>query len=129
VPDLPKLFSQLGLSKSLQRVKFGGVVGKQTYLGIFGVGALAVIAFRADSNGALIIGVVAALMVLIIAVMNYIYASNHPVEAMMEGGEMLALQHQQLAAKGLASPPASEFKAGPLDLGSGGSIKVPDAGV
>ncbi len=104
-------------------------MGKQTYLGIFGVGALAVIAFRADSNGALIIGVVAALMVLIIAVMNYIYASNHPVEAMMEGGEMLALQHQQLAAKGLASPPASEFKAGPLDLGSGGSIKVPDAGV
>lgn len=88
-------------------------MGKQTYLGIFGVVGLAAIAFRADSNGALMIAVGTIILVIAIAVLNYRYADRHPVEAMMEGTEMLALQHQMLAAKRLELPKESAVVPNP----------------
>jgi hypothetical protein len=42
------LRSELGLSKTLQRIKFGGVVGKQTLLAVIAAVALAAIGLRAD---------------------------------------------------------------------------------
>jgi hypothetical protein len=103
--DLPirKVLSQLGLTKSLQRIKFGGVVGKQTLLGIAGMTVLGVIAWKTNANG-IIIALLAVFLVLAVAIMNFLYADRHPAEAMLEGLEMVALHHQMLAAKTLEPP-------------------------
>jgi hypothetical protein len=104
-PSLSKTISKLGLSKSLQKIKFGGVVGKQTLLGLVGVLALAAIARSGGEKDALIIAVLAAVVLILIAVLNYCFADRHPVEAMLEGAEMVALHHQVLAAKSEESLP------------------------
>ena len=62
-------------------IKFGGVVGKQTLLGIFAVGSLAAIAWRAPPDQVPIIAIGAVVIVLVIAVLNFIFADRHPVEA------------------------------------------------
>jgi hypothetical protein len=98
---ISKIMSQLGISKSLQKIKFGGVVGKQTLLGVIGVFALATIAWKTDAKDALFIAILAAVFLVLIAVLNFTFAHKHPVEAMLEGTEMLALQHQVLAAKSM----------------------------
>jgi hypothetical protein len=102
-----KIIARLGLNKLVQRVKFGGVVGKQTLLGIATVAGLAVIAWKAESKDVIFIAIAAAVIALTIAVLNFCYARSHPVEAMMEGTEMLVLQHQVLASKSVEPPKSS----------------------
>jgi hypothetical protein len=101
---LPKLLNGLGISKSLQRIKFGGVVGKQSLLGIALVAMLGVVAWKVPSSQALFVAGIAAFIVALIAVLNFCYANKHPVEAMMEGAEVLALQHEVLASKSVEPP-------------------------
>lgn len=99
-----KMLAQLGIGKTLQKIKFGGVVGKQTLLGVLGVFALAVIAWRADAKYAALIGILAAAVLILVAILNFCFAHKHPAEAMLEGTEMLALQHHMLAAKYMDIP-------------------------
>lgn len=116
MPDLPsplKILSQLGLTKSLQRIKFGGVVGKQTLLAVIGACAIAAIAWRSDPAYAWIFGICAVVLLLVVAVLNFWYAHAHPAEAMLEGTEMLAFQHQMLAAKFLQPPKDSAIIPNP----------------
>jgi len=97
--SVSKIFSRLGITKSLQRIKFGGVVGKQTLLGLVGAGMLAAIALRADAQTGLVLGVLAGILLILIAVLNFSFANKHPAEAMLEGLEMLAFHHQTRASK------------------------------
>jgi hypothetical protein len=99
-----KLLSQLGLS--LQKIKFGGVVGKQTLLGVFGALALAVIAWRATPQYAPLLGIIAGILLLTVVVLNFVYANRHPVEATLEGAEMVAFHYQSMAAKNMPEPPS-----------------------
>jgi hypothetical protein len=112
LPVVGKILAQLGLTKSLQRIKFGGVVGKQTLLAMVGVSVLGVIAWRIPSAG-LLIAVLVMILVLTIAGLSFWYAHRHPAEAMLEGAEMLALQHQILAAKSLEPPKDSAIIPNP----------------
>lgn len=52
----------------------------------------------------LAIAVIIAVVALAAIILNFVYAHAHPVEAMMEGTEILAWQHQVLAAKYLQAP-------------------------
>jgi len=116
VPDKPpisKVFNQLGLTKSLQKIKFGGVVGKQTIMVMVSVVALASIAWRMDATGGLIIASLCAGLVALVAVLNFCYAHKHPAEATLEGAEMIALQHQMLAAKSMEAPKNSPMIPNP----------------
>jgi hypothetical protein len=88
-------------------------VGKQTLLGVIAVSALAAIAWKAEAKDALLIAIVAAGVVALIAILNFYYSHKHPVEATLEGAEMLALQHQVLAAKSLEPPKDSQIIPNP----------------
>jgi len=79
-------------------------VGKQTLLGVVGAIVLGFMAWRADAKDAWIFGVCALALILVIAFLNFRFADAHPAEAMLEGAEMLALQHQVLAAKSIEAP-------------------------
>lgn len=79
-------------------------MGKQTLLGIFAVSSLAAIAWRATPDQAPIIAIGAVVVVLVIAVLNFIFAHRHPVEATLEGTEVVALQQQAMAAKTFQIP-------------------------
>ena len=112
-PPIQKVLSQIGINKALQRIRFGGVVGKQTILGILGAFALASIAWKASGRDVLILGLTVAVLLLIIAILNFAYANKHPVEATLEGSEMLAFQHQVLASKSLEAPKDSAIVPNP----------------
>jgi hypothetical protein len=111
--SVSKILSKLGVSKSLQRIKFGGVVGKQTLLGVICVIGLAAIAWKAEPSAALIIAVLVVSVVVLIAILNFYYAHKHPAEAMLEGAEMLAFQHHALSTKYEESPPDSPVLPNP----------------
>ncbi len=99
-----KIFSQLGISKSLQRIKFGGVVGKQTLLGVIGAGMLTAIALKVGGQPALVLGGLAAALLILVVVLNYRFADKHTAEATLEGLEMVAYQHQTRASKSEEMP-------------------------
>ncbi len=103
-PNLHTVLSQLGLT--FRKIKFGGVVGKQTLLGLIGAGALAVIAWRADPRYAWILGICAAILLLTVAVLNFVYADKHPGEATLEGAEIIAFHHQAFWAKNMTGLPS-----------------------
>ena len=102
---LPDFLEQFGVTRTLQKIKFGGVVGKQTLLGVFVALMLASIAWRADPDDLLILAALGVGVVGLIAVLNFIYANKHPLEAMLEGSEIIAFQQQTLAAKSMLNPP------------------------
>jgi hypothetical protein len=113
MPKLPKELLQwlqkLGIDqKSLMRIRFGGVIGKQALVGVVGVGGLVVVAARAD--GLLLWGSLIGIFVLTILVVLAIgiHGHRHPLEATLEGGEVVVLQHlrQELAAKGAGQLPS-----------------------
>jgi len=90
------ILSQLGVT--FQRIKFGGVVGKQTLLAIVGVVGLAAIAWRADQGHVWILGIGAIVLVVAVAIMNYVYADKHPAEATLEGAEIIAFHKLELGS-------------------------------
>jgi hypothetical protein len=79
-------------------------VGKQTILGIVTVAVMGVIAFRADVTAIPLLACLAVGVVALIVLANLWYAHHHPAEAMFDGTEMLAFQHQMMAAKSLNPP-------------------------
>lgn len=80
-------------------------MGKQTLLGVFVVLMLGAVAWRANQGDLLTIAVLGVGIVGFIAILNFIYATRHPMEAMLEGSEIIAYQHQALAAKFITAPP------------------------
>lgn len=112
---LPKeffdLLSKFGIDrKSFMKIRFGGVIGKQALVGISGLASLAVVAFRAQ-NSLLLWGCGAAIFILTVGVVLAIgiHGHKHPMEATLEGGELVVMQHlrHELAAKGMDQVPAS----------------------
>src|SRR6266478_1990536 len=110
MPKLPKELSEwlgkFGIDqKSLMRIRFGGVVGKQALVGVLGVAGIVYVASRSGTNGALLAGCLLAIFVLtiVIVVAIGIHGHQHPVEATLEGGEIVVVQHlrQEIAAKGM----------------------------
>jgi hypothetical protein len=102
--------------KALMRVRFGGVIGKQALVGVLGVAGIVYVASRAGTNGNLLAGCLLGVFVLtiVIVVAIGIHGHQHPVEATLEGGEIVVVQHlrQEFAAKGIGhitpSPPVLE---------------------
>jgi hypothetical protein len=99
-PLLQKMLSQLGLTRSLSKIKFGGVVGKQTLLGIALCTGLAAVALRSSDRYVQLLAIVLIfLAVLSIVAGNLWYAHKHPAEATLEGLEIVALQHSLVGSK------------------------------
>jgi hypothetical protein len=114
MPGLPKeltdLLAKYGVDrKSLTKIKFGGVIGKQALVAISGVVGLAFFAFRAESPYLLwgcAVGIFALSISTVIAI--GIHGHRHPIEATLEGGEVVIVQHLRTeAAKGMEQIPPS----------------------
>lgn len=113
---LPKefvdLFGKFGFDrKSLLKIRFGGVIGKQALVGIGGMAGLIVVALKSQGNPPLLWGCLAGFLLLPIVVVTAMgfHGHKHPAEATLEGAEVVMLQHlqQQVAAKGMPELPAS----------------------
>jgi|SRR6266850_497551 len=116
MPKLPKELSEwlgkFGIDqKSLMRIRFGGVIGKQALVGVLGVAGIVYVASRSGTNSTLLAGCLIGIFVLTIVVVVAIgvQGDRHPVEATLEGGEIVVVQHlrQEFAAKGMGSIPPS----------------------
>jgi hypothetical protein len=113
---LPKEFTDLlnrfGIDrKSLTRIRFGGVIGKQALVGIGGIAGLIAVALKAD-NLYLLWGCLIGIFILTMGVIFAIgmHGHQHPLEATLEGGEIVVmehLKHQQGAIKGVGEVPDS----------------------
>lgn len=102
--ELQTIWGKLGLSeRAIHRIRFGGVVGKQALVAFGGLLGLAVLAFRAGSPllqwGCLI--TIGAITIYSITAIGF-HGHKHPVEATLEGGEIIVWKHieQALAIKG-----------------------------
>jgi hypothetical protein len=107
------LLNQVGVTKALQKVRFGGVVGKQTLLGIACVIGLAFISWRAEPSAMLWIAILVVVLVGLIAILNFVYANKHPMEATLEGAEIIAWQHHVVASKTAGELPSSNVVPNP----------------
>jgi hypothetical protein len=114
--ELDKFLSKLGLSsKSLLRVRFGGVVGKQALVAVFVAIGLTVVSRQTTDPNVLRLCIYGLLVDAFFgfAVIAF-HGHKHPLEATLEGGEVVAYRHvqQELAAKGakeiVSSPPVLE---------------------
>jgi hypothetical protein len=115
--ELIEWLGKFGINqKSLMKVRFGGVIGKQALVGVLGVAGIVYVASRAGTNSTLLAGCLLGIFVLtiVIVVAIGIHGHQHPVEATLEGGEIVVVQHlrQEFAAKGMGqitpSPPVLE---------------------
>jgi hypothetical protein len=106
---LPKefvdLFGKFGIDKkSLMKIRFGGVIGKQALVGISGMAVFIVVVLRTQ-NILLLWGCLAGTLLLSVSaiVAIAIHGHQHPVEATLEGGEIVVMQHlrHEMAAKGV----------------------------
>jgi hypothetical protein len=118
--DISECLAQLGVSeKSLRLIHFGGVVGKLALISVCCVLGTAVVALKSESTailwGCLItIGVLGLASLVVIG----LHAHRHPLEATLEGGQIVALKHLEhaIAIKGnldvvqtLPIPPPKEL--------------------
>jgi hypothetical protein len=114
--ELEQFLSKLGIStKTLQRIRFGGVVGKQALVAVFVALGLAAVATRTTDPGVLALCVYGLLADAFLAIAAIAFHGHqHPFEATLEGAEVVAYQHvqQELAAKGqkvvVSAPPVLE---------------------
>lgn len=116
MPNSPKnplseLLAKYGIDRrSLTRIKFGGVVGKQALVGIMGVVGLIAVVVKAESPY-LLWGCGSGIFLLTIGtiISIAIHGHQHPLEATLEGGEIVVMQHLrgELAAKGMNQVPES----------------------
>lgn len=109
--ELNDLLGKFGVSrKSLQRIRFGGVVGKEALVGFGAMVALVVVAVRASSSVLLwgCLGAIILVSLFTISAMAF-HGHKHPAEATLEGAEVVAWQHLQheLAAKEMGEIPPS----------------------
>src|SRR4029077_17167535 len=96
---------KLGMSsKSLHRIRFGGVVGKQALVGVFVALGLAVVSRQSTDPSVLRLCVEALLLDLFVTIAAIgFHGHKHPFEATLEGAEVVAYRHvqQEFAAKGV----------------------------
>jgi hypothetical protein len=122
VMRLPKefidLFGKFGIDKkSLMKIRFGGVIGKQALVGISALAVFIVVALRTQNILLLwgcLVGtfLMAASAIVAIAIQGH----KHPLEATLEGAEIVVMEHlrHEVAAKGIdadkipPSPPVME---------------------
>ena len=110
--DFAEFLSSIGISKrSLQRVKFGGVVGKQALVGVAALIPLAVIAWKSEGSISLLWGCLTVLFLICFSTVFAIgfHGHQHPEQATLEGAEIVMLQHLQnvVSAKGAGEIPVS----------------------
>jgi hypothetical protein len=90
-PLLQKMLSQLGLTRSLSKIKFGGVVGKQTLLGIALCVGLSAVAIRSSDRYVRLLAITFMFLAgLSIVAGNLWYAHKHPAEATEAGFHLAA---------------------------------------
>jgi hypothetical protein len=112
---LEELLSRAGLtSELLQKVRFGGPVGKLALLGIACVVGLCVIAFRTGNGTAGLCAVLATIVALAVAAGILWYSDKHPDQATLEGMELVVMQQQKFWAEAVAKggtplPPGLQF--------------------
>jgi len=92
------------------KIRFGGVVGKQALVAVGGLAGLVVVAFKASDTRLLwgcLIGIL--LLALMVVVAIGIHGHQHPLEATLEGGEIVVVEQirHDMAAKGVAAIPPS----------------------
>jgi hypothetical protein len=108
---ISSLLGRLGLSsETIQKVKFRGVIGKLSLIGIYGVVVLGLIGVRSsDSTVQLILGVLVFVVFIGTVVGILAYSHKHPGEGTLEGTEVILWRQQEiLAAKGAGLlPPES----------------------
>jgi hypothetical protein len=106
---LPKefidLFGKFGIDKkSLMKIRFGGVIGKQALVCISAMAVIIIVALRTQ-NILLLWGCLVGTFLLAVSaiVVIAIQGHNHPVEATLEGAEIVVMQHlkNEVAAKGV----------------------------
>ena len=108
---LPKEFTEImekfGIKPgSLVKVRFGGVVGKISLIIIACLAVLGIIASKSGGTEAILAGCLAVTFLIAIAGIGAIllHAQKHPLEATLEGGEVVALVQSAMAAKGISVP-------------------------
>jgi len=120
--ELSDLLVKAGINeKFIHKFRFGGVVGKMALVSITAMCGLTVIAWRADSP--VILGAcLAALFIFatISIVLIALHAHRHPLEATLEGAEIVMFHHiqQEFAAKGMPEVP----KTTPMPEGLGTKV-------
>jgi hypothetical protein len=117
-PILQNLLAQCGLShESVQKVRFGGIVGKIALVSMLGfIAAIGVAKYTAGTGPVQFVGIGGVLVTtLLINYMIIRYAERHPASAAMDGAEMILWQQQiiTLAAKGLTLPQESALIPNP----------------
>ncbi len=102
--DLRNLLRGVGIKpNSLYKLRFGGVVGKIAILGTAPLVPIAIIAARANATAILWACIVGALLLPFYGIgAALFFAHRHPLEATLEGSEVVALvqAQTQLVAKG-----------------------------
>lgn len=107
---MPNPFKDILNSRTFQRIRFGGIVGKLALLGVFGLVTAGAIGVRASDPRVQSLCVACALgFALIMSAGILAFGFKHPEQATLEGTEILALQHvQQMRAKDLPNPAQEE---------------------
>jgi hypothetical protein len=107
---LPNPVKELLNSKAFQRIKFGGIVGKLSLLGMVGVAVAGGIGIRASDPHVQMLCVGIDLVILLITGGGILaYGFKHPDQATLEGTELLAFQQiQQARSKELPAPKSSD---------------------
>ena len=105
--EITDLLARYGVNaQSLIRMRFGGVVGKQSLVIVASMAVFGIIAY--ESKGAEIVlefcAVGAGVIALAGIVMIGIHGHKHPLEATLEGGEIVAVVQSAMAAKGMIPP-------------------------
>jgi hypothetical protein len=102
--ELEQFLSKLGISsKSLQRIRFGGVVGKQALVAVFVAIGLAIVARQTADPSVHRLCIYGLLLDAFLAIVAIgLHGHNHPFEATLEGAEVVAYRHvqQEFAMKG-----------------------------
>ena len=108
-PEIRKSLESAGINVSaLERIKFApGVVGKTTYVAVAAAIGLGLVAVRLSDSTSLLAD--AGLIILLF--LGYFvgvlwFANKHPGVALLEGSHLLRWQQVEMAAKGIAQPPA-----------------------
>ena len=117
---LEDLLSKLGLKPgSLYKIRFGGVVGKIAFVSFALVAPAIVVAYKTADNTVQLccLGYAALVGFLSIGGMVF-YGHKHPLEATLEGIEIVALQElqNQYAAKGVPEIRDQQLVAKTIDI-------------
>lgn len=103
--EIVDLLGKFGIDKkSLLKIRFGGVVGKQALVGISAMATIMVVVLKTQ-NILLLWGCLVAIFLLAVGaiITIAIQGHKHPLEATLEGAEIVVMQHlrHEMAAKGV----------------------------